>query len=182
MCLTAADCPRRALIDGGGGVALALAPYTCMTVSGVPVCVPPLDVFGGDIAGSDRVGASCNATPGAINTCRSGLCESPATGTIGTCLQGCNAGGGCPPGFGCAPESDGPGLPISLVCRPSGTAAVGAACARGSDCESAICNVPTGAGTGYCARLCADGICPTGMRCASRGSAVGGGVVSACTR
>jgi len=179
MCRTAADCPRRALIDNGGAP-LVLAPYNCATIDGVPVCVPPLDVLGGDVAGSDRLGASCNATPGAINQCRSGLCE--ADGAGGTCLQGCTVAGGCPPGFACKPEADTPTSPVSLVCRPSGSGALGTTCTRGSDCATALCLPPPGSTTGYCTRMCVDRICPTGMRCEPQGNALDGTPISLCVR
>ncbi|MEZ4393943.1 MAG: hypothetical protein R3A48_22960 [Polyangiales bacterium] len=180
MCRTAADCPRRAVLDNAG-VPLVLPPYQCQAVDGVAVCVPPIDALGGDVVGSDRIGSSCNATPGAINQCRSGLCE--ADGSGGTCIQVCTPAGGCPPGFGCKPEADGPTSPIILVCRPAGTGALGSTCARASDCETALCLPPPGGGTtGYCTRLCADGICPSGMRCVPAGTALGGYPVALCER
>ena len=180
MCRTAADCPRRAILDNAG-VPLVLAPYRCQSVDGVSVCVPPLDVLGGDVAGSDRIGASCNANAGAINLCRSGLCEAGTSG--GTCIQVCTPAGGCPPGFGCKPEADTATSPIILVCRPAGTGGLGSTCTRGSDCETSLClPAPGGGTTGYCTRMCADGVCPTGMRCTPSGTALGGYPVALCER
>ncbi len=150
-CRSAADCPSRA-------TGLGLMPYTCERLSGAPspICVPPVLASGGDIAGADPLGASCAAS--GTNTCRSGLCNADApSGPM--CIQSCDAEGGCAAGFGCRPEVISGGG-IALFCARAGRAPIGAACGAAADCASALCDT-----AGYCTRMCADGLCPTGWRC-----------------
>ena len=179
-CRTAADCPVRMIIDDSGRL-VALPAYTCQVVSGESICVPPIQgvVAGGDLVGSDPIGATCDATPGASVLCRSGVCdgESPAT-----CVQRCTPAGGCPNGFACRPWlPDGPTGSVYLVCRPAGGGALNSTCTRGSDCTTALCQSIT-ATTGYCTRFCNDGACPTGMRCSPAGTALDGTAISLCLR
>lgn len=172
-CRTAADCPTR--LPG-------LTPYTCDAASGgVRVCNPPRATTPGAqgyVAGGDAMGSVC--TPTGVNRCRSAVCddgESPAV-----CVQGCTPSGGCPVGWGCKPWlPDGPAGDIYLACRPAGSGAVGTTCTRGSDCATALCQGVT-ATTGYCTRLCGDGLCPTGMSCTFAGTTVDGTRISLCTR
>ncbi|MFT5354311.1 MAG: hypothetical protein ACI9KE_001516 [Polyangiales bacterium] len=144
-CRTAADCPARA-------TSLGVPPYTCEVIGGsaAPVCVPPSDILG-----SAPIGSSCPAS--GTNDCRSGLCNPGAPGGP-MCTQTC-VPDGCPPGFGCRPEEVDTGV-FELLCARAGTRAVGESCSQAADCESALCNAP-----GYCSRLCADSLCPTGFRC-----------------
>ncbi len=184
QCRTAADCPRRFTLADSGRL-IALPPYQCQSAGAVSLCVPPFqDVSaGGDIQGTDPIGSSCAAS-GTVN-CYSGVCD---TGTPGDplapamCVQTCNPAGGCPSGYGCKPWlPDGAGGDLYLVCRPAGSGAVGSTCARGGDCATALCQGVT-ATTGYCTRLCSDGVCPTGMSCTFAGSTVDGTRVSICVR
>lgn len=161
-CKTAADCPARLLLTG-------ITPYTCQVNGGKQVCVPASDV-----QGPDPLGATCNALG---NTCRSGACDdgtSPAS-----CAQRCVPRGGCPAGFGCFPLYD--PAQTSLVCNRAGTLWLGDTCGRGSDCVTGMCQ---GSGaTGYCTRMCADGLCPTGFVCQDSGVTADDGTrVRLCTR
>ena len=114
--------------------------------------MPPFDVLG-----SDPLGTACDASA-ALNTCRSGLCDPDALpGPM--CTQVCTAEGGCGPGFGCFPIVD--GATVHLLCRRAGTAALGASCTSGRECDSGLCDM----GSRRCTRLCVDGLCPTGWRC-----------------
>ncbi len=183
QCRTNADCPRRFTLNDGTGRLTALPPYQCQSVGGVNLCVPPFQKLGGDVAGTDPIGAPC--TEGGVISCYSGVCD---TGTPGDptapamCVQTCTPAGGCPNGFGCKPWlPDGPTGDLYLTCRPAGSGAVGTTCTRGGDCATALCQGVT-ATTGYCTRLCADGICPTGMRCTLAGNTVDGTSVSICLR
>lgn len=145
QCASAADCPRR--LDG-------LPPYACRVDLGstVPICVPPSDVLG-----DDPIGASCRFDGLGRNLCRSGACDE--TAPLGAmCTQACTALGGCAPGLGCYPLEDSGS--VLFVCERAGTRDLGATCAAGRECGSGICQAP-----GYCTRLCADGICPTGWTC-----------------
>lgn len=148
-CDSATDCPIR-------GTAFGVTPYTCEFDSGVGsnVCIPPIDIMG-----SDRIGALCSAP---LNACRSGLCADLNDGDAipEQCVQVCGPEGGCPSGMACQPQvlDD---LSIHAFCVTAGTASIGAACATGAACASALCDDPGG----YCTRLCADGICPTGWTC-----------------
>jgi hypothetical protein len=144
-CTTAADCPRR--LDG-------LPPYQCRIDFGstVPICAPPADILG-----DDPIGASCRFDGLGRNLCRSGACdESAPLGAM--CTQACTAQGGCAPGLGCFPLEDSGS--VLYVCERAGTRDLGATCATGRDCHSGLCQAP-----GYCTRLCADGLCPTGWTC-----------------
>jgi hypothetical protein len=144
-CTSAAMCPARL-----GG----LPPYTCARDFGstTNICVPPADILG-----DDAIGASCPFS--GTSECRSGACDTSAP--LGPmCTQTCAAQGGCPAGFGCYPLEDPPGT-ITLVCERAGGLDLGATCTSGRLCSSGICQAP-----GYCTRLCADGFCPTGYRCA----------------
>ena len=143
-CRSARDCPLRA-------TSLGVSAYTCELVDGVRVCVPPAD-----IAGSDRLGASCPAFGG--NTCRSGLCSTDSPGGP-MCVQACTAAGGCPPGFGCKPEEI-TGGGIAFLCARAGPGAFGSACSAASQCATSLCDA-----TGFCTRLCDDRICPSGYTC-----------------
>ncbi len=175
QCRSAADCPPRMVIEDGGRL-LALPAYTCQNVEGVNLCVPPITgiIAGGDVLGSDAMGATCDPNPGARVLCRSGVCDGEAPPV---CVQACTPSGGCPSGFACRTWlPDGPTGSVYLVCRPAGSGAVGTRCARGGDCATALCLGD------YCTRFCNDGVCPTGMRCTPAGSAVGGVAVSICMR
>lgn len=144
-CRSATDCPRRL-------TSLGLPPYTCAVDFGssTPICVPP-----DDVQGPDAIGASCSAS--GINTCRSGACDDSAP--LGPmCTQACTAQGGCGPGLGCFPLAD--GASFVLTCQRAGLRDLGESCASARECDSALCD--TG---GYCTRLCADGICPSGWSC-----------------
>jgi len=156
-CESAADCPRR--LDG-------LPPYTCDLVSGQRVCVVP-----DDVVGEDPAGASCRTdASGLLYTCRSGACDTDAP--LGPmCTQACTAQGGCGLGLGCYPLAD--SGTITLICSRAGSRDIGASCASGRECTSALCD--TG---GYCTRLCQDGLCPTGWRC----EPVAGFGISICRR
>lgn len=180
QCRTSADCPRRFTLNDSGRL-IALPPYQCMS----GLCVPPLQgvISGGDIQGTDPIGSSCGAS-GTVS-CYSGVCD---TGTPGDplapamCVQTCTPAGGCPNGYGCKPWlPDGPGGDLYLTCRPAGSGAVGTTCTRGGDCATALCQGVT-ATTGYCTRLCADGLCPTGMRCTLAGTTIDGTSISLCLR
>lgn len=182
QCRTAADCPRRFTLSDSGRL-LALPPYQCQSAGGgVSLCVPPLQgvIAGGDIQGTDPIGASCGAS-GTVS-CFSGVCD---TGTPGDplapamCVQTCTPTGGCPSGYGCKPWID--GTDLYLTCRPAGSGALGSTCTRGGDCATALCQGVT-ATTGYCTRLCSDGVCPTGMSCTYAGTTVDGTRVSLCVR
>jgi len=131
LCRTAADCPSRMVIEDHGRL-VALPPYTCQVVEGMQLCVPPIQrvVSGGDLTGSDPIGATCDGSPGATVQCRSGVCDGEQT--PGTCVQGCSPAGGCPAGFACRPWlPDGPTGSVYLVCRPAGRGGLAAAPARG---------------------------------------------------
>ncbi len=147
-CRSAADCPAR--ISG-------LAAYTCAVARGssVPICDPP-----SDIAGDDPIGATCPAV--GTFACRSGVCDTDAT-PVPMCTQACTPEGGCAPGFGCYPVSDGAGGFV-LACARAGTGALGSPCARASDCDSALCH-SISSSMGVCTRYCADALCPTGWSC-----------------
>ncbi len=159
-CTTAADCPLRLPIPGFGA-------YTCEVRSGQSVCIPPADVLG-----SDPIGAVCAAT-GTVY-CRSGACDDATVPS--TCNQNCTPNGGCGPGYGCYPEPT--GADIYFVCHAAGRAWVNEACARSADCYTGLCDT-----SGYCSRLCNDGLCPTGMHCLDTGLAsVDGTRVMLCRR
>jgi hypothetical protein len=183
LCRTAADCPSRMVIEDHGRL-VALPPYTCQVVEGMQLCVPPIQrvVSGGDLTGSDPIGATCDGSPGATVQCRSGVCDGEQT--PGTCVQGCSPAGGCPAGFACRPWlPDGPTGSVYLVCRPAGRGGLGSTCTRGSDCATGLCQARrVGDPTGYCTRFCNDGICPTGMTCMPAGTAVGGTAISLCVQ
>ncbi len=179
QCRSAADCPRRMAVDDGTGRLLVLPPYTCTNVEGVNLCVPPIDILGGDIIGSDPIGATCSAT-GAPN-CYSGVCDTGDATSAAACVQGCTPSGGCPSGFACRTWlPDGPTGGLYLVCRPAGTGGLGSTCAVAADCASALC-YGSGA-TGVCTRFCNDGVCPSGMTCTPVGNTVDGTRVALCTR
>ncbi len=182
-CRTAADCPQRMTLDIDGRL-LALPPYQCQPFGGATVCVAPVQgaIAGGDLTGSDPIGATCSATPGAPVQCRSGVCDGDDTPP--SCVQGCSPTGGCPAGYACRPWlPDGPTGSVYLVCRPAGRGALGTTCTRGSDCATGLCQARSaGDPTGYCTRFCGDGICPTGMACTPAGSAVGGVTLALCAR
>ena len=182
LCRTAADCPPRMVIEDSGRL-ITLPPYTCQTVDGAQLCVPPIQgvIAGGDLTGSDPIGATCGGGMGPVQ-CRSGVCDSEEMPPA--CVQGCNPTGGCPAGFACRPWlPDGPTGSLYLVCRPAGRGALGSTCARGADCATALCQARSaGDPTGYCTRFCTDGLCPSGMTCTPAGTAVGGTPVSLCVR
>jgi hypothetical protein len=183
LCRTAADCPQRLTIEDAGRL-ISLPAYTCEVVGGDRVCVPPIQgiIAGGDLAGSDPIGSTCNGTPGATVLCRSGVCDSDDVPP--TCVQGCTPTGGCPSGFACRPWlPDGPTGSVYLVCRPAGRGGLGSTCTRGSDCATGLCQaMSAGDPSGYCTRFCTDTFCPTGMRCTPAGTAVGGTPIAICTR
>jgi hypothetical protein len=157
-CEAPSDCPGR--LSG-------LPAYTCGRAYGAStnVCVVPADVVGDDPAG-----ASCVLSDSGLYECRSGACDDSAP--LGPmCTTGCTAQGGCGPGLGCFPLVDGGS--VLLVCSRAGTRDLGAACGSGRDCASALCDT-----RGYCTRLCADGLCPTGWRCET----VAGFGVALCRR
>lgn len=144
-CRSAADCPGRL-------TSIGLPPYTCRVALGStsPICVPPDDVMG-----PDPIGASCAAA--GANTCRSGACDGSAP--LGPmCTQACTAQGGCAPGLGCYPLAE--GSTFILTCQRAGLRDLGQSCASARECHSALCD-----SAGYCTRLCADGLCPTGWTC-----------------
>lgn len=144
-CTSASMCPARLA---------GLPSYTCARGFGstVNICVPP-----DDILGDDPVGATCPFS--GTSECRSGACDTSAP--LGPmCTQACTAQGGCPAGFGCYPLEDPPGT-VTLVCERAGGRDLGSTCASGRECGSGICQAP-----GYCTRLCVDGHCPSGYRCA----------------
>ncbi|WP_053237250.1 hypothetical protein [Sandaracinus amylolyticus] len=147
QCRSAGDCPRR---FGELGVPA----YTCGTASGVTgtICLPP-----DDILGDDPIGAFCDGEA-SLNACRSGVCDPGAT-PAAMCTQSCTEQGGCAVGLGCAPTPAGD--VFVFACQRAGTRDIGAACARGSECHSALC----ASDGGYCTRLCGDGTCPTGWSC-----------------
>jgi hypothetical protein len=143
-CDSPADCPQRMA---------GLPAYTCDNSLGTGttnLCIPPSDILGGD-----GIGASCPAT--GTNTCRSDACD-PNAALGPMCTQACTAEGRCGPGLGCTPFVN--GSQIILLCERAGTHDLLASCAHGSDCESGLCDT-----MGFCTRLCADGICPTGTTC-----------------
>ncbi len=181
-CTADADCPRRMSIANASGSPVALAPYRCQAVGGQMVCVPPLSnlpMGAGDVMGNHALGESCGASGGAI-VCYSGVCDSGEN----VCVQGCTPASGCPVGSSCLPwRPDGESGPLYLVCRPTmrGRGAVGATCARASDCATGACQ-PSTAGAAYCTRYCVDGICPTGLRCAPLAPALDGTALATCTR
>jgi hypothetical protein len=158
-CDSAADCPGR--LSGLPG-------YTCGRAYGstTNICVIPSDVVGDDAAGS-----SCVADPGTgLYECRSGACDDSAP--LGPmCTTGCTAHGGCGPGLGCSPLVDAGS--IILVCSRAGGRDLGQSCGTGRECTSSLCDT-----AGYCTRLCADGLCPTGWRCET----VAGFGVAICRR
>jgi hypothetical protein len=157
-CVTAADCPRR--LPG-------LAPYTCESVSGQMVCVPPSSV-----QGSGGIGATCSLDM--PEACRSEACDDVTSPP--TCNEGCTANGGCGPGHGCSPEVS--GAVIYFVCLAAGRAWVNESCARSSDCYTALCDT-----SNYCSKLCSDGLCPSGMTCEDAGaSAADGTRIRLCRR
>lgn len=181
-CTADADCPRRMTIANSSGSPMALAPYRCQSVSGQMMCVPPLSSLptgAGDIRGGNPLGASCGTVGGDV-LCYSGVCD---TGD-NTCVQACTPTGGCPVGFACLPwQLDGTGGRVYLVCRSatSGRGAVGATCARASDCATGACQPPP-TGSAYCTRYCIDGLCPTGMRCVARADSFDGTRLATCER
>ncbi len=168
-CRTAMDCPTvfQSLVTAG-------ATYTCVYLPavGASVCVPPTGVVG-----SAPMGATCAAT--GLNTCRSESCDTSVTPPV--CVQACTERGGCPLGWGCKPESNSSGS-YDFVCRPAGSTPLGGACARGSDCVTAMCQ-STSTARGYCTRLCGeDGHCPTRMTCTDAHTlATDGTPISICT-
>ncbi len=163
-CRSVADCPARRFPGLPG--------YTCETAFGssVPVCTPPLTGAGGDVAGDDAMGALCPAT--GTNECRSALCADLAEVGVNSCVQTCNAEGGCPVGWGCKPVVLDGGA-IETFCVRAGTSALGAGCSAASQCASGLCD-----SANYCTRLCADGLCPTGWAC----TAVPGTALGICRR
>jgi hypothetical protein len=147
-CRSAADCPST----------FAGLEYTCALSSGTRVCTPSTFVVG-----SDPIGAICRLDGLGNYLCRGGACGTPPDfpGTPpDMCTQACDEEGGCGPGLGCYPIVDVAGIILACV-RAGGRRALGASCARAADCDSAICDAPSG----RCSRLCADGLCPTGWRC-----------------
>jgi len=146
-CRTRADCPE--LFAG-------LAAYTCAVAYGSsgPICVPPTDIVGNQAAGE-----LCRYEAGTgFVLCRSGACDDGAP--LGpTCTQTCTAEGGCGAGLGCSPVVD--GAAIVLACVRAGGRSLGAVCGSGRECDSGLCDMPSG----RCTRLCHDGLCPTGWRC-----------------
>lgn len=157
-CRNAADCPARLPF---------LPPYRCEIAFGSarPICVPPEDVLG-----PDPIGAICPAT--GTNDCRSGACDPSAPGAP-MCTQSCNEEGGCAVGLGCFPQVDVD--TILLLCSRAGSRSLTAACMRGSECASGLCD----ATDEFCTRLCtSDALCPTGYRC----EAVPGFALSICRR
>ena len=175
-CASDSDCPRRMTVNVTGLGVVALPPYRCQLVEGERICVPPLEITGGDISGSNELGASCG--PGASPLCRSGVCDSETN----VCVQGCTPTGGCPSGFACRPWVD--GTDIYLVCRRSvtGNVPIGGTCMIGADCVSGLCQgtSPSPGSPGYCTRFCNDRLCPTGMRCNPLGSSLDGTMISLC--
>jgi len=182
-CSTATQCPSSVGYCGSGGVGctakcdfasdcplrlVGLPAYTCATVSGTQVCVPPSDILG-----SDPIGASCSAT-GTVY-CRSGGCDTTPSPPM--CNQRCKPRGGCPPGFGCFPDAGGGS--VSLVCTTvTGSGWLGETCGKARDCITGLCQAP-----GYCTRMCNDGFCPTGMTCKATGlSADDGTPISLCEK
>jgi hypothetical protein len=144
-CRRAADCPARFSF---------LPAYRCAIAFGstVPICVPPDDILGGD-----PIGALCPAV--GANDCRSGACDTAAPGGA-MCTQSCTEEGGCAVGLGCFPQIDVDEL--HLLCSRAGSRPIGAACARGSECASGLCD----ATDRFCTRLCSnDAICPSAYRC-----------------
>jgi hypothetical protein len=141
VCATASSCPPRFP---------AYPPYTCESISGTPVCVPP-----GDVVGTDPIGTPCTGD----STCRSDLClTSGAAGAV--CSQVCNARGGCGPGTGCVPIPDGSGGQL-LACDVAGNGDLETPCSGPLDCRSGLCDSESGT----CTRLCSDGLCPSGFSC-----------------
>lgn len=177
-CTSASDCPRRMTINVTGVGAVVLPPYECQVIGGERVCVPPIQASGGDIAGSNELGASCG--PGTSPLCRSGVCD----GEMNVCVQGCTPAGGCPSGFACRPWID--GTDVYLVCRRSvtGSGAVNGACAIGADCAMGLCQgtSPSPSSPGYCSRYCNDRLCPMGMRCMPIGTSFEGTAIALCLR
>lgn len=160
-CTSAADCPARLV---------GLPAYTCSSVGGQNVCVPPSDVLGGG-----ALGTTCPAT--GTNLCRSGACDGSTAPP--SCAQRCTLRGGCPVSWGCFPlEDPGPPSETLLVCSPAGSLWLGATCTRGRDCLSGLCQAP-----GYCTRMCGDGYCPDGMTCTSPGlTATDGTPIKLCSK
>ncbi len=78
--------------------------------------------------------------------CASGRC------LLGTCAPNCEAGA-CGEGRACVEELAG------AICRPAGSAPLGAECSGGEACASGLC------GGGVCSVDCADGRCAEGSRC-----------------
>nr|MBK7067683.1 hypothetical protein [Deltaproteobacteria bacterium] len=173
-CTSDSDCPRRMTVNVEGLGRFALPPYQCRVVEGERICVPPLEITGGDLSGSNELGASCGA--GGVPLCRSGVCDSETN----VCVQGCTPAGGCPSGFVCRPWVD--GADIYLVCRRSvtGNVLIGGRCSVGADCASGLCQGSSSGGPGYCTRFCSDRLCPTGMRCTPLGSSFDGTPISLC--
>ncbi|MDB4929103.1 MAG: hypothetical protein JWM10_1587 [Myxococcaceae bacterium] len=174
-CTSDSDCPRRMTVDVDG-IRFTLPPYRCQLNAGVRLCVPPLEANGGDIAGSNELGAPCGT--GASPLCRSGVCDS----VTNVCVQGCTPVGGCPSGFVCRPWLD--DGDVYLVCRRSviGAATLGTSCMIGADCTSGLC-LGTSSAPGapaYCTRFCNDRLCPTGTHCMEIGSSFDGTMLSFC--
>lgn len=145
-CRTVADCPRQL-------TSIGVLPYTCEFNSdvGASICVPSNDVIG-----PDPIGAACS--PFGLVECRSTACDDGAP--LGPmCTQACTARGGCARGLGCQPvPAD--ASSFVLTCQRAGNGDIGQSCGAGRDCHSSLCDT-----AGYCTRLCADGLCPTGMSC-----------------
>lgn len=175
-CQADADCPRRMTIRVDGAGRVALPPYRCALLGGVRLCVPPIEAKGGDLSGSNALGASCG--PGVDPLCRSGVCDA----VMNVCVQGCTPAGGCPSGFACRPwivDSA-----VYLVCRSpvAGSAPVNGPCAAAADCVTGLCLRDAPGPTAYCSRYCIDGLCPTGMRCMQDGTAYDGTRLALCRR
>ena len=175
-CTSASDCPRRMTINATGVGIVTLPPYECQVVDGERICVPPLQALGGDVAGSDELGAACGATGTPL--CRSGVCD----GEGNVCVQGCTPAGGCPSGFACRPWVD--DTDVYLVCRRSvsGNVPVGGPCSVGADCVTGLCQGSATGAPAYCSRFCRDRLCPTGMRCVDIGRALDGTPIALCQR
>lgn len=163
-CRSAADCPARRFPG--------LPPYTCENAFGspTPVCTPPLIDDGGDVAGDDAMGALCVAS--GVNECRSGLCADLSATGANVCIQACGPEGGCPLGWGCKPEVLDDGS-IHTFCVRAGNTPIGGVCSAASQCASGLCD-----SAGYCTRLCADAVCPTGWSC----TALPGTTIGICRR
>lgn len=175
-CLSDSDCPRRMTINATGIGVVTLPPYRCQVVGGERICAPPILATGGDIVGSNEIGASCGSSTDPA--CRSGVCD----GEVNVCVQGCTPSGGCPSGFVCRPWVD--DGDIYLVCRRSvvGVVPIGGSCAMGADCVTGLCQgtSPSPTSPGYCTRFCNDRLCPSGMTCRPLGSSLDGTMISLC--